>query len=117
MAWNVVPLETYPDQVIHVTVPAQNKQNVQLILHLRYNTEGGFWRMDISDSQDNMLVSGAPLLTGEYPAANILQQFDYLGIGSAIILNMTEATDADIPGLSDLGTDFVLIWGDSDVDE
>lgn len=117
MSWNIVPLETYPDQVIHVTVPAQNGNNAQLILHLRYNTEGDFWHMDISDSQENLLVTGVPLLTGGYPAANILNQFDYLGIGSAVILNMTEATEADIPGLADLGTDFVLIWGDGDVDE
>ena len=117
MAWNIVPIDTYPDQVIHVTVPTQNAVNARIILHLRYNTEGEFWRMDISDSRNNELVSGVPLLTGKYPAANILKQFDYLGIGSAIILNMTEATDADIPGLSDLGTDFVLAWGDDDVDE
>ena len=117
MGWNIVPLDTYPDKTIHVTVPAQNDSNAQLILHLRYNTEGEFWRMDISDSQGNELVTGVPLLTGEYPAANILKQFDYLGIGSAVILKMTEAADADIPGLSDLGTDFVLIWGDGDLDE
>lgn len=117
MAWNIVPLETYPDQIIHVTVSSQNENNVQLILHLRYNTEGDFWHMDISDSRNNALITGIPLLTGEYPAANILQQFDYLGIGSAIILKMTEMTEADIPGLTDLGTDFVLAWGDGEVNE
>ena len=115
--WNIVPLDTYPNNIIHVTVKAQNNVHRQLILHLRYNTEGGFWRMDISDNRNNMLISGAPLVTGEYPAANILRQFDYLGIGSAVILQVTDETDKDIPGLTNLGTDFVFVWGDGEIDE
>ena len=110
--WNIVPLDTYPNKIIHVTVKTQNNVNKQLIFHLRYNTEGRFWRMDVSDYKNNMLISGVPLITGEYPAANILKQFDYLGIGSAVVLRMTDDQDKDIPDLTNLGTDFVLAWGD-----
>lgn len=115
--WNIVPLDTMPNRKIHVTVKTQGNVNKQLVLHLRYNTEGEFWRMDISDTQDNMIISGVPLVTGEYPAANILKQFNYLGIGSAVVLRVTDDEDKDIPDMSNLGTDFVLAWGDGDVDE
>ena len=113
MAWNEIPLDTTPDQEIHITVEV-NKENIPLILRLRYNTEGEFWRMDVSDGTTaKMLVSNVPLLTGEYPAANLLRQFEHIGIGAAMIVKATEQTERDIPGISDLGTDFVLVWGDN----
>ena len=115
--WNIVPLDTYPNRIIHVTVKTQGGVNKQLILHLRYNTEGQFWRMDVSDSKNRMLISGVPLLTGEYPAADILKQFDYLGIGSAVVCRVTDDQAADIPDLTNLGADFVLLWGYGDIDE
>lgn len=112
MAWNEIPLDTTPDQEIHITVEV-NKENIPLILHLRYNTEGEFWKMDVSDGTTaKMLISNVPLLTGESPAADLLRQFQHLGIGSAMIIKVTEQTDRDIPGLTDLGTEFVLVWGD-----
>lgn len=116
MAWHQIPLDTTPDQEFHITVEA-NGQNIPLILHLRYNTEGLFWKMDVSDGKTGkMLICGVPLVTGEYPAADILRPFAYLGIGSAMVLNVTEMTAGNIPGLFDLGTDFILIWGSGDIE-
>lgn len=48
--------------------------------------EGG-WFIDIGDVNGNALINGLPLTAGE----NILQQFDYLGIGGEIRV----ATDVD----------------------
>ena len=116
MSWHEIPLDTTPDQEFHITVEA-NGQNIPLILHIRYNTEGQFWKMDISDGRTaKMLISGVPLVTGEYPAADLLRPFSYLGIGSAMVLNVTDATERDIPGLFDLGTDFILLWGSGDIE-
>ena len=42
-------------------------------------------------------------------------KFQHLGLGTAIILPMTDKALSDRPGLSDLGTDFVLVWGSEDV--
>lgn len=111
MAWQYIPLSPIPDQEFSVTVKANGK-NIPLILHLRFNTEGEFWHVDISDGRTGkMLLSNQPLVTGEYPAADRLGQFRHLGIGSMLVLKNTNETEADIPGLEDLGTDFLLIWG------
>lgn len=114
MAWNVIPLDSTPDQEFNVTVEVSGI-SIPLFLHLRYNTEGEFWKMDVMDGRDHkMLIAGVPFLTGEYPAADILAQFQHLGIGSALIIEATDQTAEEIPGLFDLGTDFVLVWGDED---
>jgi hypothetical protein len=57
------------------------------------------WLLDISDSSDNPLACGLPLVTG----ADILGQFKYLGIPGSLAV----ATDGDpdaIPTFSNLGT-------------
>lgn len=115
MAWHEIPLDTAPDQEFRVTVGVAD-DNIPLVIRLRYNTEGDFWHMDVSnDSTSEMLIANVPLVTGEYPAADLLRQFQHLGLGAAVILPITDKTLGDRPGLSDLGTDFVLIWGSEDV--
>ena len=114
MAWHEIPLDPYPDQEFSVTVEV-DEENVALILHLRYNTEGSFWHMDVSDGNTGeMLIAGVPLLTGQYPSADLLRQFEYIGIGSAIVLKMTETAAGDYPNEDNLGTDFLLVWGSED---
>ena len=111
MSYHIIPLDATPDQRFNVTVEAGG-ENIPLILRLRYNTEGEFWRMDVSDGRSgDMLLSNVPLLTGKYPAANLLRQFAHLSLGDAVILPVSDQTRGDIPGLDDLGTDFVLVWG------
>lgn len=112
--WQYIPLQPIPDQEFSVNVTVDGK-NIPLLLHLRFNTEGEFWHMDIMDGRSGaMLISNQPLVTGAYPAADRLAQFRYMGLGSVLILKNTKETAADIPGLDDLGTDFLLIWGSMD---
>ena len=59
-----------------------------------------------------MLLSNVPMLTGKAPAGDLLRQFDYLGIGKAMIVPMSDVTTVDFPGVFDLGKDFILVWGD-----
>ena len=67
MSWHVIPLDTTPDQEFFVSVDVGGR-NVYLLLHLRYNTEGRFWKMDVSDGTTReMLISGVPLVTGLAP--------------------------------------------------
>ena len=114
MAWQQIPIQPIPDQEFSVTIKA-NGTNIPLIIRLRFNTEGEFWHMNISDGRTGeMLLANLPLVTGEYPAADRLAQFQHLGIGSFLVLKSTEETDADIPGLNDLGSDFLLICGSAD---
>ena len=113
MAWYEIPLDTTPDQEFSVTVSVGD-ENIPLILHLRYNTEGEYWRMDISNKTGKMLIAIVPMLTGQGMSCDILRQFGYMGIGSAIILPVTDERDSDSPNIINLGTDFVLIWGKED---
>ena len=93
-----------------VTVDGVNKT---LKLGLRYNEVAGYWTMAVIDAITGaVLLDSIPLLTGVYPAANILKQFAYLGIGSAYILK-TSNVALDYPDDTDLGSDFVLLWSDS----
>jgi type 1 fimbria pilin len=67
------------------------------------------WMMDIADQFGNPLVSSVPLITGVWPAANILAPYDYLGIGSAFIINQSGSA-VNIPDSTNLGTQFQLLF-------
>ena len=112
MAWKVIPLEPEPDQEFHVVVEVGG-ENVALLIRLRYNTEGRCWFMTITDPSDGVVqVDSIPLVTGEYPAADFMRQYNHLGLGSAIILPVSDVPPTEIPDLFNLGTEFVLCWGD-----
>ena len=109
----IVPLSPLNNQTF--TVPLNiNGGTVQLSLFLYYNSMGGYWVMNISDQTGNPLVYGAPLLTGVWPAANILAPYQYLNIGSAFVINAGNSTN-DYPSnaANDLGTNFLLLWDDN----
>jgi hypothetical protein len=110
MSLQVIPVDSSPNQSFGTQVNVGG-QNISLNLQLSYNTMMAYWEMTIRDAQQNPLAFNIPLITGDYPGANLLQQFEYLGIGSAYILNATGSAD-DYPGPSNLGSDFLLIWGD-----
>ena len=117
MGWYEIPLEATDDQQFNISLEV-NGGSVYLNMHLRYNTEGDFWHMDISKPDNGeMLISNVPMLTGEYPSADLLSQFQHLGIGSAIIVKATDDIKEDYPNFDQLGTDFVLFWGSGDVED
>ncbi len=111
MANQIIPLTTDPNQTFQTTLTVDGK-NITLTFDLRYNEEAGCWIMGIEDADGNLLLDSVPLVPGKYPAANILAQHAYLGIGSAYIIN-TANSSADHPDDTNLGTDFVLVWGDT----
>jgi hypothetical protein len=87
-------------------------QPLTLNLTLRWSYMAGYWVMSISDANQNLLLDGIPLITGWYPAANLLAQHRYLKIGSAYILNAGNV-EADYPGINNLGDQFQLLWDDT----
>ena len=110
------------DQIIPLTpVPNQNFQialNVDagvltLNMDLRYNEVADYWVLSVFDSVQNLIIDSLALITGDFPAANILGQFAYLGIGSAFVVNASQVTDPNFPNNLDLGSDFVLVWSDT----
>jgi hypothetical protein len=101
-----IPVTNEPDQNFICTVPV-NGQNITLRFRLRYNTQGGYWWLTLADKNGNVLVDGVPLLTGQ----NILEQYQYLNIGSAYVVK-TGSSPLDSPDEQSLGKDFLLVWGD-----
>lgn len=68
--------------------------------------------MSITDHETgNMLIDALPLLPGEYPAANLLEAYRYLGIGSAYLVSVSQVDS--IPTLESLGTEHLIVWSDN----
>ena len=106
----IVPLTNQPNQVFAVQLTINN-QPITLNLALSYSEMAGYWQMAVSDVNNSLLLSSVPLITGVYPAANLLAQYQYLHIGSAYLLNTGNAA-LDYPGADTL-TLFSLLWGDN----
>lgn len=111
MSSQVVPLSSQPQQLFKVQLQVDGNP-LTLILEINWSYMAGYWTITISDAGNNLLLDSIPLITGWYPAANILGQWQYLNIGSAYILNLGNST-SDYPGIDDLGTNWALLWGDT----
>lgn len=111
MASQIIPLTNAPDQTLFALLNVDGGA-LTLQLRVRYSEIAGYWVLTISDNAGNMLVDSVPLVTGSYPAANLLQQHRYLQIGSAYVINAS-GVDQDSPDETNLGSDFLLLWDDS----
>lgn len=109
----IIPLTPEPDQYFNCNIPVDGK-NINLFFRIRYNTVAQYWTITISNSAGTILIDSLPLLYSEYPAANLLGQYAHLGIGSAYIIKNGKV-NSDRPDDANLGTDFLLLWGDTNV--
>ena len=107
----IIPLTSAPRQSLSVTLTVDGA-SLALNLAAYYAEIAGYWVLSISTQQGVLLVDSIPLITGSYPAANILAPYAYLAIGSAYVINVS-ATSDDIPNAASLGTDFELWWDDT----
>lgn len=104
----IIPLTNDPNQQISVSLNV-NGSVLRLQLFIYFNEMSQVWEMDISDSAGNLLVCDVPLLTGTWPAGNMLAQYGYMNIGSAYIINLGQ-TSNDYPNSTELGSGFSLLW-------
>lgn len=111
MADQQIPLTTDPNQQFQISL-AVDGETIQLGLEISFNEMAAYWVMKVLDAAGNTLLDNIPLITGTWPAANLLAQYDYLNIGSAYIINLGNAP-IDYPNATDLGSDFILIWSDT----
>src|SRR5579863_9981286 len=88
MSLQMIPLSTAPNQQFTALL---NVDGAPLTVNVtvKYNEMAQYWILSISDSNNNLLVDSVPALTGSYPAANILEQQRYLGIGAWYIVNVS----------------------------
>lgn len=110
MGYKIIPLTTDPDQTFTVTIPVDGK-NITVDLRVRYNTQSNYWWLSVSQS-GSVLLDSIPLLTSDYPAGDILQPYRYLNLGSAALIKTSDIQQQN-PDSANLGTDFVLVWGDT----
>jgi hypothetical protein len=106
----IIPLTTANNQAFSAQVTVNN-QALTLNFTLAYSQMAGYWQLAVADVSGNLLIASVPLITGLYPAANLLAQYQYLNIGSAYLLNTGNAP-VDYPGPNDLSL-FSLLWGDN----
>ena len=118
MSVQIIPLDNSPNQSWEVSVNVDG-QPTPLGVILRFNEIAQYWVMTITDQNGNLLLDSVPFVTGVAPDGsnlnaiqNLLNQFSYLDIGSAAVLNASGIA-ADRPNAFDLGTDFLLLWGDN----
>lgn len=111
MANQIIPLGTAAAQSLQVALSVDGRP-ITLRLTIRFNEMAGYWVMTIANSTGVVLLDSIPLVTGSYPAANLLQQYGYLGIGSAYVINASGVAQ-DYPDGTNLGSDFLLLWGDT----
>ena len=112
MNFNIIPLTADPDQTFTCTVPV-GAYNKKFFFRMRYNSMAEYWTMTLTDAVSGIvLIDSHPLLVTNYPSSNLLGQFEYLGIGSALVLNVS-GVRGSMPAEFDLGTDYLLLWGDN----
>lgn len=113
----IIPLSPLQSQSFTVSGTI-NGNTVTLQMKVRWNVMSQCWMASLFDQKGNALIDSLPILTGDWPAANILAQHGYLldsngnGIGALYPINASGAIQ-DYPGVANLGNDFVLIWGDN----
>jgi hypothetical protein len=95
MAILEIPTSSFPQQF---TVQFPNGQTYTLRLVYQFNTDN-CWILDISDSNDNPIVCGIPLITG----ADLLAQYAYLGFGCQMFAT-TDGDPAEPPTFYNLGS-------------
>lgn len=110
MASQIVPLSTDPNQTFQISL-AINGGITRLTLTVNYNEMANYWILTVQDVNGVILLASVPLITGVWPAANILEQYQYLNIGSAFILNVGDPND--YPNADSLGNTFFLLWDDN----
>jgi len=108
----IVPLTSDPNQTINVTLNV-NSKNIPLQLNVSFNESANYWVMQIVDpATSKILIDNVPLITGYGNSANILDQYSYMEIGNAYILNVGNSP-LDYPDAETIGTDFILLWDDN----
>ena len=114
MAYQVIPLTPSPNQTFTTSLKVNGGKTLNFKFTFRFNELSRYWIMNIVDStNNNPILSCIPLVPGDYPAGNLLAQYDYLKIGSAYLINNSDFVD-EYPNAQDLGVDWVLVWSDNE---
>ena len=102
---SIVPMQAIPNHSFSCVIPLNNG-NIELRFTMQYNDVAGFWFVDIG--KDNQtIISGYPLI----PAQDLLEQFQYMGIGHAYLIPRSELSK-QFPDYETLSTEWYVVWSD-----
>ena len=104
----VLPVTSQPNQTFKTVIPL-GARNVELTIQLSFREVAGYWTMNLIDKSGHMLFANLPLFKG----GNLLYQYPYLDLGYLTVLQMNP-NSAEYPGAGQLGSDFILVWGEDD---
>ena len=93
----------------HIVSLEINGERIELEIFMEYNAIAGYWVATIKDMQKNEYVATSlPVLSGQ----NILGQMEYLKIGIALVLPISDKNPDQLND-KNLGTDFMVVWSDN----
>lgn len=102
----IIPLRQINNHKFSVALEINGEYKTLYIRQL-FNSVVGNWTLDISDEKQD-LITGLPLIPN---AGNILEQYNYMQIGSAWLIPI--GSNTDFPLWDDIEKDWLLIWGDN----
>lgn len=105
--YSIIPITVKPRNTFSCKIPVDGK-NITLVFTTRYNEIAGYWNVTVSDTNGLILINNLPMLPGQ----NILEQYSYLGIGSACVIPAHQMED-EYPNAENLGSDWLLVWSDT----
>ena len=108
-----IPITNEPNQTMSCTINIDGA-NRELLFVFRYNLIAGYWWFSVSDN-GIIVLDSIPLVTGDYPTADFLEPYRYLGLGTAMLLKTNKSGSTEIPDDTNLESDFMLLWGDTNV--
>lgn len=107
-----IPLTNSPNQTFTCSVPI-NGANKRFKFNLWYNYQANYWLFSLYDVQnESWIFLNLPLLVYKGSEWNIIHQLDYMKIGICIILPVVEDKVGN-PTKDDIGTHYLMIWGDN----
>ncbi len=110
--YQIIPPPATLNERKTVTVEVDGaKLNLQL--RFRFMEALGLWHMSIYNPKTGeCMAKSIPILSGLYPASDLLGPFGSLGIGSACIVPLVKVPTTPNPSKTNFGTEYALVWGD-----
>lgn len=104
-----IPVSNSFNQSFTLALPLSELQTLSLSFFISWNNIANYWQVDISNPDGTRYVSALPLVLRTGVTANMLDFVEYLNIGKMYLLPLNNSTSQG-PGLTDWGTNFILIW-------
>lgn len=108
-----IPLNNSPNQRFYASVPI-NGENREFKFNLWYNSIAEYWLISVEDMvSGEKMFDNLPLLVSYGRFEDILCQLKYKQIGLAGVLPKVANFQKSMPDDTNLGTGYILIWGNN----